>query len=234
MYRKELNERSPLRVFENSIHGGLGRGNIGVVVARHGTGKTAFLVGVALDDVLRGKKVLHVALNQTVDHIRAYYDEIFSDLARSSGLENAAAERLEMERNRNIHTYSGKSFTVHKLRHAISFLREYAHFAPSLVIVQGYDFEHASTADVKELQELAAEFEVELWMSATTHRDAPVDGKGIPEPVAHIAEAVAVVVRMAHDGKSSVHLTLLKDHDNPEVASLPIVLDPTTMLLVKE
>ena len=29
MYRKELNERSPLRLFEHSIHGGLGRGNVG-------------------------------------------------------------------------------------------------------------------------------------------------------------------------------------------------------------
>ena len=55
MYRKELNERSPLRLLENSIHGGLGRGNLGVVVARHGVGKTAFLVGVALDDLLRSK-----------------------------------------------------------------------------------------------------------------------------------------------------------------------------------
>ena len=49
MHRKEINERSPMRVLEQSIHGGLGRGNLGVVVARHGVGKTAFLVGVALD-----------------------------------------------------------------------------------------------------------------------------------------------------------------------------------------
>ena len=29
MYRKELNQRSPLRVFERSIHGGLGKGKYG-------------------------------------------------------------------------------------------------------------------------------------------------------------------------------------------------------------
>ena len=60
MLLKELTERSPMRVFENSIHGGLGAGNLGVVVARHGMGKTAFLVDIALDDLLRGRKVLHV------------------------------------------------------------------------------------------------------------------------------------------------------------------------------
>ncbi len=31
MYRKEVNERSPMRVFEKSMHGGLGRGNVGIV-----------------------------------------------------------------------------------------------------------------------------------------------------------------------------------------------------------
>ena len=43
MYTKEINERSPLRVFERSIHGGLGKGNLGVVMSRAGVGKTAFL-----------------------------------------------------------------------------------------------------------------------------------------------------------------------------------------------
>ena len=36
MYRKDVNERSPMRVFEKSIHGGLGKGNVGVVAARAG------------------------------------------------------------------------------------------------------------------------------------------------------------------------------------------------------
>src|SRR5262245_15774797 len=105
MYRKDFNDRSPLRVFEKSIHGGLGRGNIGLAVGRHGVGKTAFLVGVALDDLMRGRKVLHVALDQPVEKVREYYDEIFMDLARTAGFEDISREHLEMERNRNIHTY---------------------------------------------------------------------------------------------------------------------------------
>ena len=78
MHQKDLSERSPLRVLDQSIHGGLGRGNIGVVVARHGVGKTAFLVGVALDELMRGRNVLHVSLDQTAERVRAYYDEIFA------------------------------------------------------------------------------------------------------------------------------------------------------------
>ena len=48
MQRKFLNARSPLRLLEKNLHGGLGRGNLGVVLAGHGVGKTSFLVGVAV------------------------------------------------------------------------------------------------------------------------------------------------------------------------------------------
>jgi len=233
MYRKELNERSPLRLFEHSINGGLGRGNIGVVVARHGIGKTAFLVGIALDDAMRGRKALHVSLDRTVDHLREFYDEIFMDLAHSAHLEDLPAERLEMERNRIIHTYSGKSFTIHKLRHSIGFLKEYAHFDPACLILQGFDFERATLADMEALRQLAGEFNVEMWLSAQTHRGAPSNEHGIPEPVAQLASAIAVIVEMT-DHSDGVHVSLLKDHDNPNVAKLTLALDPSTMLLVKK
>ena len=61
MYRKFVNARSPLRLLEKGLQGGLGIGNIGVLVAGHGVGKTPFLVGVALDELLRQGTVLHVA-----------------------------------------------------------------------------------------------------------------------------------------------------------------------------
>jgi hypothetical protein len=233
MYRKELNERNPLRLFEHSIHGGLGRGNIGVVVARHGIGKTAFLVGIALDEAMRGRKTLHVSLDKTVDHLREFYDEIFMDLAHSAHLEDLPAERLEMERNRIIHTYAGKSFTIPKLRHSINFLKEYAHFDPACLILQGFDFERASPAEIEAFRQLAREFNVEMWMSAITHRGVPSNERGIPEPVAKLASAIAVIVQMADDS-DGVQLSLLKDHDNPNVAKLTLALDPSTMLLVKK
>jgi hypothetical protein len=233
MYRKELNERNPLRLFEHSIHGGLGSGNIGVVVARHGIGKTAFLVGIALDDAMRGRKVLHVSLDKTVAHLREFYDEIFMDLAHSAHLEDLATERLQAERNRTIHTYAGKSFTIHKLRHSINFLKEYVHFDPACLILQGYDFERATIADMEAFQQLAVEFNVEMWMSALTHRGVPLNDQGIPQPLAKLASAIAVIVQMA-DHNDGVHLSLLKDHDNPQVAKLTLALDPSTMLLVKK
>jgi|SRR6185295_16965002 len=233
MYSKELSERNPLRLFEHSIHGGVGPGNVGVVVARHGIGKTAFLVGIALDDALRGRKVLHVSLDKTVDHLREFYDEIFMDLAHSAGLEDLASARLDMERHRMIHTYKDGKFTTDKLRHSVQFLNEVAHFEPACLIIEGFAFEQATLAEIEALRQLAAEFHVELWMSAITHRGVASDALGIPAPLTQLAPAIAVIVQMADDS-GTVKLSLLKDHDNPNVAKLTLALDPSTMLLVKK
>jgi hypothetical protein len=233
MHSKELNERSPYRVFENSIHGGLGRGNLGVVVGRHGVGKTAFLVGVALDDLLRGRNVLHVALGQPMWKVREYYDEIFDDLARTSGLENAPAIYREMERHRNIHAYLGRTFNIPKLVTDLDILKEHADFRPSAILVDGVEFERIGDEELAGFREIARENSAEVWLSAVAHRESKFNEHGVPEPVAHLEANLDVIVRLYHDGKA-VHVHLLKDHDNPQVSAARVALDPVTMLLIQE
>jgi hypothetical protein len=233
MHRKELNERSPVRVLEASIHGGLGRGNIGVVVARQGVGKVAFLVGVGLDDLMRGRKVLHVSLEYSSDKVREYYDDIFQDMAHKRELEDVWKVRLDLERNRRIHCYMGGTFSMKKLQDAIRFMKEHGDYVPSAIMIDGYDFDNARPEDLRKLREIAEEAEAEVWMSANTHRDSLMSEAGVPEPVAHLEGEIDVILRMAHDTKA-VHISLLKDHDNPRVSDLKLALDPTTLLLVRE
>ena len=233
MHRKDLNERSPLRLLEKSIHGGLGRGNIGVVAARHGVGKSAVLVGIALDDLMRGRKVLHVALDERIEKIRNYYDEIFMDLAKTGSLQDIGAERLEIERCRNIHTYVGNSFSVAKLREAITFLNTYMEFYPAALIIEGFRFEQATKENMDELREIAREINGELWMSAVTHRDSANNDRGIPEPLAHLEDSIDVILALEQREKY-VALRLLKDHSNPDVSPSHVALDPTTLLLIQE
>ena len=233
MHLNELAERSPLRIFEESIHGGLGAGNLGVVVARHGIGKSAFLVGVALDDLFRGRKVLHVAIGKTIEHVREFYDEVFRDLAASAKLEDAPRVRREMERQRHIKCYLAGTYTTERLREHIKMLREVLDFVPAAIIFEGFDFDRATAESIGEIRAIAKELKAECWMSATTHRESPRDAKGVPAPIAEVKDELDVIVAMAHDGKA-VHLTLLKDHDNPDVSDVRLALDPTTMLLVKE
>lgn len=233
MHRKEINERSPIRVLEASIHGGLGRGNIGVVMAGRGVGKTAFLVGIAMDDLLQGRKVLHISLDHAINKVRSYYDKIFMDLTHAREMEGVWKVQLDMERNRHIHCYLADTFTVDKLRDAVAFLRDHVDFQPAAVVIDDFDFAAATSADLGVLREIARKLDAEVWMSAVIHREPDLHQHDVPEPVAHLQEEIDVILEMAHDTKA-VHVSLLKDHDNPNVSDLKLALDPTTMLLTKE
>jgi len=115
LYRKFLNARSPLRLLEKGLHGGLGPGNLGVVLAGHGVGKTSFLVGVAVDELLRSGRVLHISLSHTVAHVRAHYDTVFEELASSTHLEDDGLIQAEIDRRRSIRVYLPNSFSTAKL-----------------------------------------------------------------------------------------------------------------------
>ncbi len=233
MHRKEVNERSPMRVLEHSIRGGLGRGNIGVVVARPGLGKTAFLVGIAMDYLLRGQKVLHVSLDHTVEKVRDYYDDIYAEIAHKRELEDVWKVRVEMERNRRIHCYPPDKFSAAKLREAIGFMKDHGEFEPVAIVIDGWNFQDKTVENIRKLRGIAEELQAEVWMSATTHRESERNERGVPEPVAHMEGELDVILSMAHDG-NSVHVGLHKDHENPDVTDMKLALDPTTMLLCRK
>lgn len=234
MYTKEINERSPLRVFEKSIHGGLGKGNLGVVMSRAGVGKTAFLIGVALDDLMRGRKVLHVSGRDSVEHVHSFYGEIFGDLRKTTHMNDALATHEVVEKCRIIHTYRGVDFSPRKLEQDTRFYKDHAEFQPEVVIVDGFDFEEAAETDLTALKEYARNHNVELWLSALTHRDEPVTNPvGIPNPVARFEAWVDVMVVLEPQERAVV-IRLLKDHDNPDLENLHLRLDPRTLLLLEE
>ena len=85
----ELIKKSPIRVFENSINGGLGRGNLGVLASRHGVGKTACMVHLAIDKILRGQNVIHVSFGANVEHIMNWYKEAFREISEFRSLDDA-------------------------------------------------------------------------------------------------------------------------------------------------
>jgi len=223
MHRTEVNERSPMRVFETSIHGGLGRGHVGVVASERGVGKTLLLVQIALDDLMRDRRVLHVSREHAVDHVRAYYSEAFGDLCALSALEEPAAVGLEIERHRlilSLMSQGGGRAPTDRILEAVRFARDVAHFEPDVVIVDGFDVARDREA-VAALGALARDRQLELWLSA----DAP--------PAEPIASLVDVVVHLSAS-QGVVRLRLLKDHGNRDLADLHLRLDPQTMRVIDE
>ncbi len=235
MYSKEVNERSPLRVFEKSIHGGLGPGNLGVVMSRAGIGKTAFLIGVALDDLMHGQKVFHISFEDSVQRIRDFYDVIFEELRRTTHMDDAAEAHQLVERSRMIHVYGRGELSVDRLRKTIGFLGEHMHFEPSVLVLDGIDFHATDNDELGTLKALAEELKVEIWMSAQVHRaDPPNPPARVADHVVRFDDYMSVLVLLHPEEAGSVTVQLLKDHDNPDIGDLKMKLDPTTLLLLNE
>ena len=85
---KNFMKVSPLKILEMSSHKALGRGNLGVLMARAGVGKTACLIHIAFDKLFRKEKLVHVSLEDAPEKITAYYNVIFYDLVKALEMEN--------------------------------------------------------------------------------------------------------------------------------------------------
>jgi hypothetical protein len=226
--RRFLNARSPLRLLEKGLHGGLGRGNLGLVLAAPGVGKSSFLVGVALDDLLRGKPVLHVACDHGVQHVRDHYDTVFEELATTTHLENAAVVRAEIDRQRRIRAYPPSAFDAKRLREALELERELG-ARPELIVVDGLDVESRSREELQQWAAVAREADAEIWITA----HAPSERiAGLPPALRPLADLFGVILAL-EPGSGGVALRALKDHDNPDLAALHVSLDPRTLLLVR-
>jgi hypothetical protein len=228
MYRKFVNARSPMRLLEKGLHGGLGIGNLGAVVAGVGTGKSSFLVGVGIDELLRGGTVLHVALDQTVGHVRDYYDTVYEALASSTHLEDPSATHVEIENHRRIRAYRSEDFSASKLADAIKIESETGG-RPTLILIDGLEAGRLEQPEMAGIRALAQELAAEVWFTVQSEHE-PIDG--LPASLAKLGELVSVVLVLEPKG-NEVMLRALKDRDNPDLHALHVSLDPTTLLLIR-
>ena len=235
MYRKEVNAQSPLRILERSIHGGLGKGKLGVVMARAGTGKTACLVQLGLDDLMRDKNVLHIALGgQTVDHVKSWYDELFADLADLSDLADRIGVSQAVSSHRIIHSHAHHALSGAEIDQSIAMFTEDLKFKPDAIIVDGWDWTEPGTREgLETFKRHAVALEAELWLSAQTHRDQT--GPHIVSVTAPCLEHLDLIdVALALDPEDDhVLLRLLKDHDYAVQVPVTLQLNCDTMRLAE-
>lgn len=109
-------------------------GDLGLVVAGAGVGKTALLVHLALQWLLRGDRVLHVDAREPVDRVRSHYDEVLRSVQEAGRLPDAA---LQVERNRMILSLHGRPFELDAVLRNLVVLEDAAQFRPALILVDG-------------------------------------------------------------------------------------------------
>jgi hypothetical protein len=234
MVKQELVKRSPLRILEKSIRGGVGHGNIAVIAARKGTGKTACLVHIATDQLLQGKHVIHASFAERTDHIISWYEDIFAEIAERRSLDDTMGVHDEIVKHRVIMNFVQSRIGVDQFLKSLESMIGDGQFAADTIIVDGYDFEHGEPATFMTIREFAMEKGLELWFSASIHRDDPrVDANGIPMLLSPFLESISVLITLQAESPS-VKLSLLKDHDRYVTEDLHLMLDPRSLLIAEE
>lgn len=241
MQVQEINANSPLRILESSTRGALGPGNLGVIMARAGVGKTAFLVQVGIDEALRDRKVIHIALGQSLDHVHSWYDALLDHVVGADQADDLARLRKKVGGNLLIQAYPQTGIGSEKIAELVRLYSKSLGFEPAAILIDGYTWESANKKpeqtvehEVAELKVLANHLGAELWLTAQTRRAVTTDHPtSITPPCDAVADLIDLAVYLEPEGRH-VSVRLLKDHDNPSPADTHLQLHTDTLQLAPE
>ena len=232
--KEELIKRSPLRILEKSISGGLGKGNIGVLASRKGVGKTACLVHIAADKLLQGRRVIHVSYASRVDHIITWYEDIFKEIAKKPRMKSALEMSEELSRNRVIMNFKQEGTKTEQVLRSLEAMVVHGQFGAETIIVDGLDFDQAGIEDLTKFKEFAGRLGLEVWCSAALRGGEPLfDERGIPFMLKNYLSAIDVLISLQLHG-DHVHFSLVKDHDRLAPKDMRLKLDPKTLLIARD
>lgn len=228
MLKTELVAKNPLRVFDQSREGGLAPGQTGLIAARAGTGKTAMLIQISLDNLFRQNAVLHISIGETVSHVQAWYDEIFRDLALGYDLEMARNVWEDAIKDRLILTFRANVFTVPTLKERMGDLVAQNIFTPKVILIDGIDLHKQSREMLENLRDFIRESGLKAWVATRTHRE---DGE-LVELISPLSDLFDVIIGI-EPSTDALKLTAFKNPGH-EGESVAVTLDPKTLLLVSK
>ena len=139
MAKQELYERSPIRIFDEAANGGLKAGELGLVTAKKGLGKTSVLVQFGMDTLLNGKQLVHVSFNQHSENVISWYDGIYNEISKKKAIANAADVKEQILRNRTILNFNQDNISLEKVVNTLNALKA-GGTAVAGVVIDDVDF----------------------------------------------------------------------------------------------
>ena len=232
MLNKDLIMRSPLRLLGNKTKDIVPTGGFGAVLARAGVGKTSMMVQIALHAMLNRKNVLHISLDDPVDKVTLWYQEVFQNLTGRHQIRPIDQLWETLIPHRFIMTFRVEGFSVPKLEERMTDLVEQKIFTPHTIVLDGLPFDEDTDEPVMQLKALAERLGVRVWLSVRTHRHENPDAKGLPPQLQSVGQLFDVMLQLQPAGKR-ILVNALKGGDISE-AGHKLVLDPATMLIEDE
>jgi replicative DNA helicase len=237
---------------DKAIGGGLGAGELGIVVAPFGGGKTAILVNFGASAILSGMHVIHVTMEIHSAMVLMRYDMRLGGLTTSQLRENPKLAK----RARNIARKAQGSLTIfdrsHELLTPLGLERiletskkeskgslcilDYGDLLRSDRGLEGRRFE---LGDVyRELRRIAAKYDLPLWTASQATREAARSGDFdttyIAEDItkAHTADAIVCAIQ-TEDQRSAGQMILKVDKTrmSAERPGVTVAMDYHTMTL---
>ena len=209
--------KTPWDIINDVMDGGLGEGELGVVVAPSGVGKTWLLQTIAAGALKKGFTVVHYTLELNETYVGLRYDTVFSGIST----QNIKFHREEvkkiidsLEGRMVIKYYPTRAATVNTISAHLKQL-ELKDIKPDLVIVDYADIlrdnsgmrevRHQLGSIYEDLRGLAGEFEVPLCTASQANRSAldeeVIEAQKIAEAYSKImiADFVLSISRKAED-----------------------------------
>jgi hypothetical protein len=233
MVLSELIQRSPVRIFEQSIHGGLKAGEIGIIASQSGVGKTSVLVQLALDKLLQGKKVIHVSFTQHNHYVLAWYEDIFDEFISKKNLENAGEVKNDVVKNRVLMHFNQDGMSKDQIIKSLRAMIIEGGFKADSVIIDGFDFSHADHERIAGVKSFAQELGLSVWYSCTVPDKGQLyDKENIPLLLKDFADLIDVVI-VLEPKPAHIELSVSKDRNVHDTKAMAMRLDPKTLLILE-
>ena len=229
MIRKDLITRNPLRLLGHETDEVLLAGGFGAVCARAGVGKTALLVQLSLNTLLREQNVLHISLNDPVDKVSLWYREVYNNLVADHDAHQAESLWQDLLPRRFIMNFKVEGFSVPKLHERLMDLISQNIFTPQMAIIDGFLFDESTRGSLAELKELAKRQGLHVWFTLRTHRHEEPEPGQLPPPLSLVEGLFDIALQLQPEDKE-IHVKCLKGAPAPSKIR-QLRLDPSTMLV---
>lgn len=219
MEKKDLIEYSPVQYFEK-VSPALKDGEMGLVTAKKGLGKTSVLVQFGLDSLIKDKATVHVSFDQHSSNVISWYSSILAEITKKKNISNLSEISEDIVRNRTILNFNQETFTLPKVVNTIKALNEGGSKIATLVL-DGLNLANTSKEDLSLFADFIKKEKMTAWFSYASEADNLKDTLD-----AEKINLFTTVAHMASNGKE-IAISLLKNGEGQ------VKVDTKTSLMSK-
>lgn len=219
MEKKDLIEYSPIRYFDKATSANLKAGEMGLITAKKGLGKTSILVQFGIDSLLNDKALVHVSFDQQSSNVIAWYSSVMAEVAKKKNI-NLDEINEEIVKNRTILNFNQETFTLPKVVNTLKALKD-GGINISSIVVDGLSLDKIALEDIDCFAKFIKSEKMTAWFSFTseaTDLNGTLDKDKIKD--------FATVGHLYADGKE-LYLKILKNGEGT------VKVDSKTLLFCK-